>query len=121
MKLMIHGLIDASKLSITAAVYLIVMYDGLETFSKLLVAKLRIAPKEVSVPQRTGGSTSTTKLMRHVKETFQKVHETSECHGWADSTIFLYWLPDKGAWSTFARNRTQAIKKVNSINVSTKG
>ena len=121
MKLMIHGLIDASKLPITAAVCLIVMYDDLETFSKLLVAQFRIAPKEVSVPQRTGCSTSTTKLMRHVKETFQKVHETSECHGWADSTIFLYWLPDKGAWPTFARNRTQAIKKINSINVSTKG
>ena len=62
-----------------------VMYDNPDTSSKLLVAKSQIAPNDLSIPHKElVAAHLLTKLMRPVQETLQKVHEISECHGWAD-------------------------------------
>ena len=115
-KLAIHGFSDASKVTACAVVYLVGTCNSLETSSNLLVAKSRIAPKELSIPRKElVAAHLLTKLMKHVKETLQEVHEISECHGWIDSTTVLYWLKDKGTWSKFVRNRAQVIKNVDFI------
>ena len=84
--------------------------------SRLLVAKSRIAPLELSIPRKElVAAHLLSKLMKHVKETLQQKHKISEWHGWVDSTTVLYWLKDKGTWSTFVRNRTKAIKETDFI------
>ena len=115
-KLASHRFSDASKVAACAAVYLVGTCDSLENSSNLLVAKSRIAPKELSIPRKElVAAHLLTKLMKHVKETLQEVNEISECHGWIDSTTALYWLKDKGTWSTFVRNRAQVINNVDFI------
>ena len=51
-KLAIHGFSDARKVAVCAVVYLVGTCDSLETSSNLLVAKSRIAPKELSIPRK---------------------------------------------------------------------
>ena len=90
-KLVIHGFSEASKLAVRAVVYLTALHNNLETSSNLLVAKSGIAPKDLSIPCKDlVPAQLLTKLMRHVKETLQKVHEIGDCHGWVDSTTVLY-------------------------------
>ena len=113
--LVIHGFSDASKVAVCAAVYLVETWDNNAT-SRLLVAKSRIAPLELSIPRKElVAAHLLSKLMKHVKETLQQKHKISEWHGWVDSTTVLYWLKDKGTWSTFVRNRTKAIKETDFI------
>ena len=49
-KLATNGFSDASEVAVCAAVYLVGTYDSLEISSNLLVAKSRIAPKELFIP-----------------------------------------------------------------------
>ena len=80
------------------------------------MAKSRIAPLELSIPRKElVVAHLLSKLMKHVKETLQQKHKISELYGWVDSTTVLYWLKDKGTWSTFVRNRTKAIKETDFI------
>ena len=90
LKLKMHRFSYVSKLSVCAAVYLIVMYDNLETSSSLLVAKSRIEPRGLFILQKELVEAHLlTNLMRHVKESLQRGHEIGEYHG---CKIVFYWL-----------------------------
>ena len=81
-KLAIHGFLDASKVAVCTAVYLVGTCDSLEASSNLLVAKSRIAPKELSIPlKELVAAHLLTKPMKYVKETLREVNEISDCHG----------------------------------------
>ena len=109
-KIVLHGFSDASKLAVSAAIYALVFHAAAPVCQNLLVAKSRIAPRELSIPRLELIAAHTlSKLMNHVKEVFQG-QPVEEYHCWVDSTTVLYWIKGQGTWTQFVRNRTQAIQ-----------
>ena len=109
-KIVLHGFSDASKLAVSAAIYALVFHAAAPVCQNLLVAKSRIAPRELSIPRLELVAAHTlSKLMNHVKEVFQG-QPVEEYHCWVDSTTVLYWIKGQGTWTQFVRNRTQTIQ-----------
>ena len=109
-EIVLHGLSDASKLAVSAAIYALVFHAAAPVCQNLLVAKSRIAPRELSIPRLELVAAHTlSKLMNHVKEVFQG-QPVEEYHCWVDSTTVLYWIKGQGTWTQFVRNRTKLFK-----------
>ena len=107
----LHGLADASKLAVSAAaVYALVFHHVAPVHQSLLVAKSRIAPKQLSIPQLELIAAHTlSKLMNHVKEVMEG-QLVEEYHCWVDIITVLYRIKGHGTWSQFVRNRTEVIQ-----------
>ncbi|XP_065668049.1 uncharacterized protein LOC136088288 [Hydra vulgaris] len=104
----LHGFSDASKSAVCACIYIAVSHRYSKT-SNLLVAKARIAPRDLSIPRLELVAAHTlSKLMNHVRKTLNK-YNIIEVYHWVDSTAVLYWLKERGSWSQFVRNRVQQI------------
>ena len=115
-RVIIHGFSDASKKAVAVAVYLVSYYKEMESESRLLVAKSRIAPRDTIVPRlELIGAHMLSRLRNHIKNTLTD-NKICEYHGWVDSTTVLHWLQDQGKWTRFVKNRTQAIQQNDFIN-----
>jgi hypothetical protein len=110
----LHGFADASKLAVCAVIY-VVSYRGETPVDRnLLVAKSRVAPKNLSIPRLELVAAHTlAKLQNNVKHALSSFPIAS-LHNWVDSVTVLYWLSDHGEWSTFVRNRVKKIKELTS-------
>ena len=107
-RLYIHGFSDASKVGVSAAIY-ILSKSGEHCEQNLLVSKSRISPKNQSTPRlELVGAYMLSKLINHVKETLHEVY-IEELFAWTDSTTVLHWLQRKGTWSRYVRNRVNKI------------
>ena len=101
--IVLHGFSDASKLAL-------VFHRVAPVCQNLLVAKSRIAPRELSIPRLELIAVHTlSKLMNHVKTVLQS-RPVKEYHCWVNSTTVLYCIKGQGTWTQFVRNRTQAIQ-----------
>ena len=109
-KMVIHGFSDASKKAIASAVYLVTCYGDMDSQSKLLVAKSRIAPKDTTIPLlELIGAHMLCRLLGHVRDTLA---DYPIGNPWMGSSItVLFWLRDKGRGTQFVRNRTRAIQE----------
>ena len=52
MRLVLHGSSDASDLAVCSVIFVVVYHDALPVKQNLLVAKLRIAPRNTSIPRK---------------------------------------------------------------------
>ena len=94
-KLVFHGFADESKLAICAEVYTLVTYPNGRKEQHLLVAKSRIAPKNMSIPRlELVAAYMLAKLASNVTEAICNT-AIDEIHMWSDSTTILYWLGNK--------------------------
>ena len=108
--IVLHGFGDASKQGISAAVYAIV-YQNSGSNVGLLVAKSRLAKKDLSIPrlELVAGHLvanmleSTTKALTGIS--------ISGSYAWLDSSVALYWIKGKGQYKQFVNNRVKAIQK----------
>ena len=109
-KMVLHGFADASKLAISAAIYIVAYYSNSDVSQRLLVSKSRIAPKK-SIPRlELVGAHTLCRLVNHVRKTLDE-YSIEEFHGWIDSTTVLHWLEGNGTWTQFVRNRATAIRE----------
>ena len=53
------------------------------------------------------------KLQNNLKNAL-KSSPIASLHNWIDSVTVLYWLSDRGEWSTFVRNRVKKIRELTS-------
>ena len=76
----------------------------------LFAAKSRIAPKGQSVPRlELTAAFMLAKLLSNILISLEN-YPIKSCHYWVDSIILLYWLPTKGSWTVYIRNRVKRIK-----------
>ena len=67
-KIVLHGFSYASKLTVSTAIYALVFHTATPVCQNLLVAKLRIVPRELSILHEDLITAHTlSKLMNHVK------------------------------------------------------
>ena len=105
----VHGFSDASKVAVCASMYVVTYQDSTPVDQNLLVAKSRIAPKEMSIPRLELVAAHTlAKLQNSVKKAL-KSFPISAYHNWVDSITVLCWLANRGEWTTFVRNRVKKI------------
>ena len=110
-RIVLHGFSDASKLAISVAIYALAYHATAPVRQNLLVAKSRIAPRDLSIPRLELIAAHTlSRLMNHVKEVLQG-QPVEEYHCWVDSTTVLYWIKGLGTWTQFVRNRSRAIQE----------
>lgn len=101
----IHGFADARKVAVCAALYI----DSTPVDQNLLVAKSRVAPKEMSIPRLELVAAHTlAKLENNVSRALASFPITAY-HNWVDSITALCWLANRGEWTTFVRNRVKVI------------
>jgi len=107
-----HGFADASQVAVCAAIYAVECNQGKILDRNLLVAKSRVAPKDLTIPRLELVAAHTlAKLMANVTASLTKVPITN-LHYWSDSTTALHWLRHKGTWSVFVRNRVNKIQEL---------
>ena len=100
----VHGFADASKMAVSVAVYTLAFHVTSPVQQNLLVAKSRIAPRDLSIPRlELIAAHMLSRLMNHVKEVL-KDQPIDDYHCWVDSTTVLYWIKGQGTWSQFVRN-----------------
>ena len=99
MKIVLHGFSDASRLAVSAAIYALVFHKAASVCQNLVVAKSRIAPRELLIPRwELIAAHTLSKLMNHVKEVLQG-RPVEEYHCWVDSTTVLYWIKGNRTWT----------------------
>ena len=111
-QLSLHGFSDASKKAVCAVVYVVGNYCDGRTSQHPLASKARVAPKHLSMSRlELVGAQTLAKLVGNV---IKALHSWSikDTILWTDSIFILYWLADKGTWSTFVRNRIKQIKEL---------
>ena len=112
----IHGFADASKVAVCASIYVVTYQDSTPVDQNLLVAKSRVAPKEMSIPRlELVAAHSLAKLQNNVSKALMSIPITAY-HNWVDSVTVLCWLANRGEWSTFVRNR---VKKIGELTEAT--
>ena len=106
----LHGFSDASKNAICAAIYVTTTTNNGKGVQSLLVANLRIAPKNRTIPRlELVVSLILAKLMAHVTDALHRFTINSIVY-WVDSMAVLYWLDNKGAWLQYVRNKVKKFK-----------
>lgn len=92
----LHGFADASKVAVCASIYVLTYQDSVPVDQKLLVAKSRIAPKDVSIPQlELVAALTLAKLQNNVSKALASF-PISSTQNWVDSVTVLYWLTNRG-------------------------
>ena len=105
----IHGFADASKVAVCTSIYVVTYQGSTPVDQNLLVAKSRVAPKEMSIPRLELVAAHTlAKLQNSVNKALVSYPITTY-HNWVDSVTVLCWLANRGEWSTFVRNRVKKI------------
>ena len=108
----IHGFSDASKIAVCASLYVVAYQDSTPVDHNILVAKARVAPKDMSIPRlELIGAHTLAKLQNNVSKTLTCFPITAY-HNWVDSITVLFWLGNRGEWSTFVRNRVKKISEL---------
>ena len=110
----LHGFADASKMAVCAAIYAVSYCEESPIDRNLLVAKSRVAPKNLSIPRLQLVAAHTLPKLQNNVENALKSFPIASSHNWVDSITVLYWLSDRGEWSTFVQNRVKKIKELSS-------
>lgn len=122
------GFCDASKLGFAACIYFVARDEDCNVISNLLVAKTRIAPKDVlGIPRlELCGALLLTNLMSHVKKAISlEISQDVSYFYFTDSADVLFWLrSDSYDWPVWVSNRLKQIRDASDIDawrhVSTK-
>ena len=108
----LHGFADSSQVAVCAAIYVVEGNQSEIHSQNLLVAKSRVAPKDLTIPRLELVAAHTlAKLMSNVMIALSNARITAR-HYWSDSTTALHWIQHKGTWSVFVRNRVQKIQEL---------
>ena len=108
--IVLHGFSDASKQGISAAVYAIVNQNT-GSNAGLLVAKSRLAKKDLSIPRLELVAGHLLANMLESTTTALTGMPISGSYAWLDSSVALYWIKGKGQYKQFVSNRVKAIQK----------
>ena len=109
--IVLHGSADATKVAVSVTAYTLAFHVTSPVQRNLLVAKSRIAPRDLSIPWlELIAAHMLSRLMNHAKEVL-KDQPIDNYHCWVDSTTVLYWIKGQGIWSQFVRNRTTPFKR----------
>ena len=93
--IVLYGFSDASKLAVSAAIYALVFHKVVPVCQNLLVAKSRIAPRELSIPRLELIAVHTlSKLMNHVMKVLQG-RPVKEYPAGSTAPLFFTVLKDK--------------------------
>lgn len=108
----VNGFADASKVAVCATIYIVAYNDETPVDQNLLVAKSRVAPRNMSIPRLELVAAHTlAKLLSNVRKALLSFPiKNSYC--WGDSVTVLFWLANHGEWSTFVRNRVKKIREL---------
>ena len=68
-KMVLHGFLDASKLAISVAIYIVAFYSTPDVSQHLLVSKSRITPKKSIPCLELVGAHTLCRLVNHVRKT----------------------------------------------------
>ena len=106
----LHAFGDASGAGIAAAVYAVVeQASGVS--QGLMVAKSRLAKKNLSIPRlELVSAHMAANLVHNVKSTLVG-YPVNSVIGWLDSTVALHWIQGGGSYKQFVANRVRKIKE----------
>ena len=111
----LHVFADASIVAICAAVYAVV-YQHNSVSQGLVTSKSRISKHNITIPRLELISTHMgANLVQNVKSALESENVRSFTD-WTDSTVFLYWLNEKGNYKQFVGNRVNKIREKEFIN-----
>ena len=112
----LHVFADASIVANCAAAYA-VMYQPNSASQDLVTSKLQISQyHNITIPRLKLISTHMgANLVQNVKSALESQNMRSVT-GWTDSTVFLYWLNEKGIYQQFVGNRVNKIREKEFIN-----
>eukprot|EP00794_Sanderia_malayensis_P008645 gene8645-biopygen6924 len=106
----LHGFADASMLGCCAAVYAVVR-QGDEVNQQLLVAKSRLAKRDLTIPRLELVSCHMTcNLLENTAKVLQN-YPVISVPAWSDSTVCLYWIQGAGKYKQFVANRVAKINQ----------
>jgi len=107
-----HGFSDASQVALSAAMYLRVMNEQLETSCALIMSKTKVAPLgPTSIPRL---ELSAAVLLVRLVSRIRKILSIQDLpiHLWIDSEIALWWISgDPARWRDFVANRVVVIQE----------
>ncbi|KAJ0182865.1 hypothetical protein K1T71_002234 [Dendrolimus kikuchii] len=112
----LHGFSDASNQAYAAVVYIRVVNQQDDVYSRLVTAKTKVAPiKQVSIPRlELCGAVLVSKLLCEVAEVLNI--DKTKIYARTDSTVVLAWLSKHPSnWKTFVANRVSEILTVMDI------
>ena len=92
----VHGFSDASKVAVCAALYVVTFQDSTPVDQNLLVAKSRVAPKEMSIPRLELVAAHTLAKLQSNAIKALVSFPISSYHNWVDSITVLCWLANRG-------------------------
>ena len=109
----IHSYSDASEVAYGAAVYLVVEYKNGDASSKLVVAKIKVAPlATISIPRL---ELMAVLLSLHLANTVAEVFKIYQMNVnyWTDSIIVLWWVRNHSRkFKPFVANRISEIQRL---------
>eukprot|EP00794_Sanderia_malayensis_P013528 gene13528-biopygen10795 len=110
--IILHGFADASSAGCCASIYA-VTHQEQNVNQGLLVAKSRLAKRDLSIPRlELVACHMTSNLLHNTIEALSQF-KVQEIYAWTDSTVCLYWLQERGKYKQFVSNR---VKKINEKN-----
>lgn len=112
----LHGFCDAFESAYGACIYLRSRDLHNQVDTKLLIAKIRVAPlKTITIPKlELYGALLLAELYKKVVDSSRI--DLSNCYFWTDSTIVLGWINTApNLLKTFVANRTAEIQKLTKI------
>eukprot|EP00112_Aurelia_sp_Birch-Aquarium-sp1_P000365 Seg1032.2 transcript_id=Seg1032.2/GoldUCD/mRNA.D3Y31 product="hypothetical protein" protein_id=Seg1032.2/GoldUCD/D3Y31 len=108
----LHGFSDASISGCCATLYAVVK-QGEEVTHGLLVAKSRLAKRDLSIPRlELVGCHMISNLLENTAKALAQYPLTA-IYAWTDSTVCLHWLREGVKYKQFVSNR---VKKINEKN-----
>ena len=105
----IHGFAVASILGCCSVIY-VVIKQGEVTSQGLLVSKVRLAKRDLTIPRLELVSCHTVCNLIHNTRKVLSHFPVTGVYGWTDSTVCLQWINGQGNYKQFVSNR---VKKIN--------
>ena len=102
----LHGFGDASKIGVSATVYVVVQQAN-NTTQGFVCSISRLVKKNLP---RLVAAHMTSNLVSNIERSIDAVR-VSSLHCWSDSTVALYWLNRQGKYRQFVSNRFAKIKE----------
>ena len=99
-RIVLHGFADASKVAVSVAVYTLAFHVTSPVQQNLLVAKSKIAPRDLSIPRlELIAAHMLSRLMKElIMKEVLKDQPIDDYHCWVDSTTVLYWIKGMVMW-----------------------